>query len=187
MPIIPIEVRGIKRKLTVAINLPYRSPNALSLGLRVEEPASPRAISSRLNDLVEFGLSEDAFYQLFVQCFKCHIVLLKTFFPDSHRCPKLRRTERASTSEDEESDFWETSTDTEDGCMNLENESDVHYLSGSREGSPALGNVQNKSESSDLHHPPTDAEGADDEVELGDDFDGVNGSRDAGLAANVGA
>jgi hypothetical protein len=34
------------------------------------------------------GISEEAFYALFVQCHLCQAVVLGSCFPQDHRCPK---------------------------------------------------------------------------------------------------
>lgn len=73
--------------------------------------------------------------------------------------------------------------------MDLENKSDVHYLSDRGECSPSLENLENMSESSDLHCSSTDGEDVSnlvDEVESSDNVGGgANGSHDS--ADNGGA
>ncbi|KAH6891955.1 hypothetical protein BKA70DRAFT_1233750 [Coprinopsis sp. MPI-PUGE-AT-0042] len=56
--------------------------------LRVEEPDDGEPTLSKVTDLIKGGISEGAFYVLFIQCFLCQAVILRSCFPHDHHCLK---------------------------------------------------------------------------------------------------
>ncbi|KAH6873870.1 hypothetical protein BKA70DRAFT_1240910 [Coprinopsis sp. MPI-PUGE-AT-0042] len=62
-------------------------------GLHVEEtwchgPSAQKALA-----MMKEGISEELFYSLFIRCYMCEAVVLKSRFPQDHRCPRKLRHE----------------------------------------------------------------------------------------------
>ncbi|KAH6919054.1 hypothetical protein BKA70DRAFT_1417051 [Coprinopsis sp. MPI-PUGE-AT-0042] len=64
-----VDIRGIKRVRREA-----------------QEPCSSGPTPYEVAGLIEEGVSEDALYQLLIQCYLCKAVVLRSSFPGSHRC-----------------------------------------------------------------------------------------------------
>ncbi|KAH6885169.1 hypothetical protein BKA70DRAFT_1445251 [Coprinopsis sp. MPI-PUGE-AT-0042] len=74
------------------------SSNAYGRGTkrpRVEEPDDGAPALGKVTDLIKEGISEGAFYMLFIQCFLCQAVVLRSCFPHNHHCLKKLKYQEA--------------------------------------------------------------------------------------------